>query len=639
MASDPHLQFHDHLLNAVGQAVIATDLAGAITYWNRAAETLYGWRADEVIGRNVVEVVPSETTQAQAHEIMARLATGQSWSGEFLVRRRDGVSFLAHVTDTPIYDDDGRLVGVAGISSDVTHLRRAEQALRESQDRVRQALSAARMYTFEWDPATDQVYRSEECATILGSLAEDITGQYFLQHVHPDDREPYFAALTGLWPDHDTYRSSFRLRRPDGEALVIEEVGRGVFTSEGRLERVYGVTADVTERVRIEEALRASEAQASERLAEIEAVYAGAPIGLCVLDRDLRFLRLNDRLAEINGVPAADHLGRTLHEVLPDLAPTAAPLLQQVIDTGQPIIGIELEGVTPAQPGVTRTWVEHWYPLRAADGAVLGINIVAEEVTERKRAEAERARLYLAERAARGEAEAALHVRDTFISIASHELRTPLTALLGNAQLLQRKLAVGQPLTERQMQAVQTVVEQARRLNELVTRVLDVSRLQSGRFGVQPEPLDLVDLVRRVVAAEELALEPGHCVETSVDGEPLVVDGDALRLEQVFHNLVQNAVKYSPQGGVVRVEVGRQDDMARVVVRDQGIGIPAAEVKHLFQRFYRGDHARSRQIGGMGIGLYVVKEIVMQHGGAVDVASHEGDGSAFTVYLPLRDGA
>ncbi len=122
---------------------------------------------------------------------------------------------------------------------------------------------------------------------------------------------------------------------------------------------------------------------------ELEAVYANAPVGLCVLDRDLRFVRINERLAEINGPSVAEHLGRTIREVVPDVADTAEPALRHVLETGEPAIDIELTGTTPARPGVVRTWVESWLPLRDHAGAIIGINIVAFEITEARRIEAQ----------------------------------------------------------------------------------------------------------------------------------------------------------------------------------------------------------------------------------------------------------
>lgn len=245
-----------------------------------------------------------------------------------------------------------------------------------------------------------------------------------------------------------------------------------------------------------------------------------------------------------------------------------------------------------------------------------------------------KARLYAAERAARAAAENALRTRDQLVSIASHELKTPLTAMLGNAQLLQRRLASDHTLSERNERAMRTIVQQAGRMRKLIDAMLDLSRIQGGYLSIQRAPLDLVALMQRVVIEYEPSAEQ-HRLEWSAPQTPLLVGGDALRLEQVMQNLISNAIKYSPQADRVEIALREHGSTAEVEVRDFGIGIAAEDQPYLFQRFFRGENAQQRAIGGMGIGLYVVKEIVELHSGSVDVTSAEGEGSSFRFRLPL----
>jgi signal transduction histidine kinase len=247
----------------------------------------------------------------------------------------------------------------------------------------------------------------------------------------------------------------------------------------------------------------------------------------------------------------------------------------------------------------------------------------------------ERARLYEAERQARSAAEQALQLRDIFFSVAAHELKTPLTSLIGHAQLLQRRAYQEANLSERDQRSVDVICGQASRLSQMVSALLDITRIEQGRLSIAPAPLNLVLLARRVVDEMRPTLEL-HTLEYSDEGEPLIVIGDALRLEQVLQNLIGNAVKYSPSGGPIHVHLMRREDMAAVAVRDLGIGVPQAALSQLFQRFYRADNVDDRQITGMGIGLYVVKEIITLHGGTVAVESTEGQGSTFTFYVPMH---
>lgn len=237
---------------------------------------------------------------------------------------------------------------------------------------------------------------------------------------------------------------------------------------------------------------------------------------------------------------------------------------------------------------------------------------------------------------ARYDAELAVRARDTFLSVASHELKTPLTSLYGNAQLLQRRLARSDGVGERERNNVGTIVEQSRRLSKLIDDLLDHSRLQEGRLSISRERVELGAIVTGV--ADEL--RPGlsrHTLNVSLPDGPLFVLGDAMRLEQVLFNLISNAIKYSPAGGPVEVRAAREDRWALVTVADHGIGIPAASLPQLFTPFFRAPNAVTKQIGGMGIGLSVVKELVERHDGTLAVESEEGLGSTFTVCLPLAE--
>lgn len=266
-----------------------------------------------------------------------------------------------------------------------------------------------------------------------------------------------------------------------------------------------------------------------------------------------------------------------------------------------------------------------------------------------QRAFAVRERHLRAEREARAAAEEAVVLRDQFLSVASHELRTPLTILLGNVQLIERRLARGAAAggavaagsdERRRRDGFAAIDRQLDRLQALIAAMLDVSRINRGQLTIAREPLDLAALVRTVVdevrpMAEahpiELIIPPDACEPPGI----MYVRGDALRLEQVVLHLLQNAIKYSPEGGPIRLELTRAAGRATISVADCGPGIQADAIPHLFERFYRAPSARSEHISGMGIGLYVVREIVALHGGAITAASTEGAGSVFTVHLPL----
>jgi PAS domain S-box-containing protein len=259
---------------------------------------------------------------------------------------------------------------------------------------------------------------------------------------------------------------------------------------------------------------------------------------------------------------------------------------------------------------------------------------IIRDITARKRLEEERDQLLEREHAARIEAEKALRIRDQFLAVAAHELKNPLTALQGYTEVLQRRAVRDQTFNERDQQTLQIIATQVKRFHGLIDSLLDIGRIQVGGLSITRKPLELCSLVRALVEELQPSLEQ-HTVQLECEADALIVAGDAGRLEQVVQNLLQNALKYSPAGGVVMVRVYRQNDRACLSVSDRGIGIPKAAQADLFQQFYRATNVEAQQIQGMGIGLYVVKEIVTLHDGEITVESREGEGSTFTVSLPL----
>jgi signal transduction histidine kinase len=248
----------------------------------------------------------------------------------------------------------------------------------------------------------------------------------------------------------------------------------------------------------------------------------------------------------------------------------------------------------------------------------------------------EREQLLQREQAALGAARAALAVRDQFLSTAAHELRTPLTTIKGYVQYLARMIGESGSTGERERRLVGELQRQTGRFERLVADLLDVTRLQQGRLIVRPEAMDLVALVRQAVARAPLLTEfqPNH--EVVLDA-PAVLNGhwDPDRLDQVLTNVLSNALKYSPNGGPIRVSVRRLGTMAEVTVHDQGLGLDERDLADLFQPFARGEAARGR-ISGLGLGLFISAQIVEQHGGTLTLSGVPGDGSIATIRLPLR---
>jgi two-component system, OmpR family, sensor histidine kinase VicK len=258
---------------------------------------------------------------------------------------------------------------------------------------------------------------------------------------------------------------------------------------------------------------------------------------------------------------------------------------------------------------------------------------VLRDITDRKRAELERQQLFK-EQIARAQAEDALRERDEFLALASHELKTPAATLSATAQLLSRQLDRQGSLTPDQLRrGLERLQEQSQRMARLVANLLDVSRINAGKMAIQPQLIDVRKLVDDVTASCQLTTSQHTLLVRGPDALQAVLD--PIRIEQVLTNLLDNAIKYSPHGGPIEVELAETEPgMVCVSVRDYGMGIPQDRRERLFERFYRA-HPDS-QVSGMGLGLFITQHLVELHGGAISVESPFGGGALFTVRLPIR---
>ncbi len=511
--------------------------------------------------------------------------------------------------------------------------QQVERALRRANRRFELAAAAVNCLIYEWDVQTNLVERSQGLIQLLGYTPEEAgnTAAWWSEHVHPDDFQAIHADFIANLVKLDRYCSEYRVRHRDGHYIWVEDQSMIVRNQMGQVIKVVGSTRDITDRKQSEAELQASRAQLQQQLAEIEAIYRTAPIGLNVLDPDLRFIRINQRLADINGYSVEDHIGRTVQDLLPDLADAATAILRPILETGEPRLNVEIQGETPAQPGVMRTWLEHFLPLKNGD-RVIGISTVCEEITERKQAEAEREQLLLREKMARAEAERANRIKDEFLAILSHELRSPLNPILGWSKLLQTRQFDPDKTTE----ALAAIERNAKLLTQLIDDLLDVAKILRGKMSLNAAPVNLasvieaaIDTVKTAAIAKSIQL---HAVLPNI-GQ---VTGDATRLQQIVWNILSNAIKFTPPQGQVNISLEQVEGQAQITVKDTGKGISPGFRPYLFESFQQEDISTTRKYGGLGLGLAIVRHLVEAHGGTITADSPgEGQGATFTVRLPL----
>lgn len=285
------------------------------------------------------------------------------------------------------------------------------------------------------------------------------------------------------------------------------------------------------------------------------------------------------------------------------------------------------QGECPTAKGTLKWWDVVVTAVPDIDGKPQWLLAVSRDISELKRAEQAREQ-------ALQTAETAIKERDAFMAIAAHELKNPLTALLGQTQLLRRRLVKADQQLDRHVQTLDIILAQANRINSLVGQLFDISRFDQEALELNFSSIDLNHLVQHVV--EEFRLDQQkHALLLSIAPEPSLILGDKLRLEQVLFNLIGNAIKYSPNGGQIQLTIENQPTTVNLVITDQGIGIPASALDSIFDRFYRAKNVETATHGG-GLGLFVVSEIIKRHNGTIQVESTEGQGSMFKVMLPRQ---
>ena len=347
-------------------------------------------------------------------------------------------------------------------------------------------------------------------------------------------------------------------------------------------------------------------------------IVENAPLGIFHFDRTPVITACNDYFVQLIGSTKRLLLGLNL------LTLRNQPIMsciRKTLEGEHACFEGEYASVTARKVTPVRA---HFAPCMDEKGQVAGGVGIVEDITERKQSEQELARLFR-------EAQEAVRLREDFLTIVSHELKTPLTPLSLRLASCERRLERGESVEPSSLrQARQHLL----RLTTLINDLLDASRVESGKLALHPQPTRLDNLVEHVIRVTRGSHDSGHRIEFQAPATPAQVLGDPYRLEQVIANLLENAIKYSPDGGTIRVSLESRGDVVLLSVSDPGIGIPADQQEHLFERYFRARNVSTHSYGGLGLGLYICHDIVERHHGRIWVESEVGRGSTFHVALP-----
>ncbi len=515
------------------------------------------------------------------------------------------------------------------------------------------AMEAAGIGLWDRDLVRNRMVWSDKCKSLFGLPADTaVSYEFFLSRLHPDDREQVDQTIQRSLAEKVEYSQEYRVFWPDRSLHWISSRGQGIYDQQGRAVRIIGVVADITSHMQaeehqriverytqetLEEANQQSEAlarQLSTKQAFLQALMEQAPSGILIVEapsgklifyNDEAFRLLGHALLEGEDYRRYIHYG-AIHAdgsfySLEEYPLTRALVAGEIVK--QEFMRYRRKDGTLAYLAVNAA------PIHDAQGrtiaAICAFNDVSEQYELEKR-------------------------KDEFISMASHELRTPLTGIMGNLQMAERRLKrlLGQEeeaseeeqkgLTEDIALRIARALSQVKVQSRMIDDLLDATRIQARKLRLSLEPCNLLHIVREVISDSRVLL-PQRTITLSLPDQaeiPVVVD--AMRIGQVMHNFLTNALKYSPETEPVAVGVCLEGDHVRVWVRDAGPGLSQEVQQRIWDRFYQkpgGKGGKGVDGGDLGLGLYISQVLIREHGGSVGVQSALGDGSTFWFTLPL----
>jgi PAS domain S-box-containing protein len=598
----------------VGLAVLDSDLR-FLRINERLAE-MNGLPVEAHLGRSVQELFPDVAAQA-APMLRRVLESGEALHdvelrGETPAQPGRQRVWLEHFT--PLHDESGRVVRISVVAEEVTERRhaeavqaQAEQALRESRETLSLAMQAAGQAPWRWDVSNDRFSFGPGWTALLGEEPGKtiVTWREWLDRVEPADqaglRDRALAHLEGRAP---TIEAEFRIRHADGRWRWLSTLGRGVERDvQGRPRTVMGVTSDVTEQRQAREQL---EDRARLLGLAFDAVFVWSP------DGGIEFW--NHGAEHQYGYTAQEALGKNPSQLLHTTSDASQDDRREVL----------------ARDGLWKGDLSH----TTKDGRRLTVTAVMQSVADGHARILEITRDITERRAFEQALQEADTRRTEFLAMLAHELRNPLAPIKNAVRILER--ADHDP--DRRESATRILRRQTDHLARLVDDLLEASRVTRGRIDLRMERVLVANAIHQAVeAARPLAQERNQVLTVDVAPATHLV-ADPVRLTQIVSNLLTNAVKYTGEGGHIDVSTQAEgDDWISIIVRDDGVGIPADMQQKIFELFTQVESTLDRSHGGLGIGLALVKRLAEMHGGHVRCESGgPGTGARFVVCLPLQ---
>lgn len=659
------------VLESISEGVIICNSKGFVVFANTAAEKLFYFETEELLGRKIKILSAYETQQTKNKilEALTEISQNGIWMGEWKNLRKDGSTVYTACRVTPL-DLDGDTHYVC-VQRDISLKKKTDEERKVLErnylaisERLSLAVKASNIGIWEWRPGTAYVLWDETTEAIFGFNKGEFQGttEAYTESIHPSDRVKLWTTVENAVVQKTSYVIDHRIVRKDGSIGWVQSSGMCFYDNDGKPSRLMGTVLDITER---------KESENDQKfLSEVSEILASS------LDYKNNLQKLSDHAVkyfcdgcfidqmhsngEIERIvvthpdkKSADKIFE-IHTKYKFRYQQDHPLLNSLV-SGKTILVDDMEVL---YPGFTKKQGQEYtddlrslgiksliilrlrgresllgtltfFTLKSNNTSFNKRHIwLAEELAYRASTSLENSLLYL-------NSQEAIKSRDEFLSIASHELKTPLQSLTLQNHMRKRQLEKGQ-MNLFTSETIEKTLEQDNRqlvrINRLIDDMLDITRIQANRLTMHKEEFEFCSFVNEIVERFKPQMESLGSEVTIKVCEHILITADSYRIEQVIVNLLTNAMKYG-SNKPIRIEVSSKNNKVRISVQDQGLGISPVDAERIFQRFERA--VSSNEVSGLGLGLYISRQIVDQHHGSLSVASELGRGSTFTMELPL----
>jgi PAS domain S-box-containing protein len=577
-------------------AIITHDLNQTILNCNPAAEEIFGWNSEDILGQPIHKLIPEDLYDEQ-NELFQRLLAGEKIVHFRTYRLTSNQQiFPVAITISPVKNELGIIIGASHIIRNASSEKNAEEKqgvlaaiIDDSEDAI--ISKTLEGYITSWNSGAEQIF---------GYHPKEVIGKHISILIPPDRIGEEDRILSNIRQGNKIeHFETFRLSKA-GALIPISLTVSPVKDKQGQIIGISKIARNIQHKK-----------LAEEKQAVLAAIVENSDDAIISKTLQGIITSWNKGAERIFGHHEKDVLGKHISIIIPpDRMDEEANIISN-IKIGVTVHHFQTVRLTkfgkPVDISLTVS------PIRDVNGTITGASKIARDISN--------------ERAAQAAIKELSKKKDEFIAMASHELKTPLTSMSGYLQLLAKRV------TEPNKAFVEKVLLQLGKLNALINDLFDISKIQAGKLQFSFEEVNMELLISDIIEPLKEANPQYHFQIQPECG--ITIEGDKMRLEQVMSNLVANAIKYSPEGGTIELGVENRNDHILVCVKDQGIGIDAESLQHIFSQFYRAQTV-DKAISGLGLGLYITKEIIERHGGSIWVESEVGKGSLFTFSLPIK---